>query len=65
MVDSKEANGGDSKSNPKVDAIVQRLQLFGTYSKLKQLVLYKIAKELATPEVEEVSSFPFWWESNP
>lgn len=54
MVHSKETEG--SSRNPKIDAIVQRLQLFGTYSKFKQVVLYRIAKELATPEMEEVKA---------
>ncbi|QDZ22740.1 calcium-dependent protein kinase [Chloropicon primus] len=53
MVHSKEAEG---TKNPKVTALVQRLQLFGTYSKFKQVALYRIAKELATPEVQEVKA---------
>ena len=46
---SSSGDGGTRSS-----AIVQRLQLFGTYSKFKQCVLYRIAKELATSEVQEV-----------
>ena len=47
---------GESEKNARKTAIVQRLQLFGTYSKFKQVVLYRIAKELATPEVQEVKA---------
>ena len=52
-------SGTDGKSDnqqnsARKDAIVQRLQLFGTYNKLKQVALYRIAKELASPEVAEV-----------
>jgi len=43
-----------SESTAKQKALVQRLQLFGTYSKFKQVVLYRIAKELAHPELEEL-----------
>ena len=49
-------DSSSSSNNPRKNAIVQRLQLFGTYSKLKQAALYKIAKELAGPEVQEVKA---------
>jgi calcium-dependent protein kinase len=49
-------NKDSSSNNSRKNAIVQRLQLFGTYSKLKQAALYKIAKELAGPEVQEVKA---------
>jgi len=44
----------DETTDARKAATVQRLQLFGTYSKFKQVVLYRIAKELALPEVCEL-----------
>merc|ERR1719375_1781155 len=49
-------DSGKAAMNPRKSAIVQRLQLFGTYSKLKQIALYRIAKEIASPEVQEVKA---------
>ncbi|GIL77760.1 hypothetical protein Vretifemale_7216, partial [Volvox reticuliferus] len=50
------AGDGSSSSRPLNDSLVQRLQRFGTYGRLKQLALRAVASFMATSDQERVAS---------
>ncbi|GLC38262.1 hypothetical protein PLESTB_000939900 [Pleodorina starrii] len=48
--------GGSGGSRPLSDSLVQRLQRYGTYGRLKQLALRAVASFMATSDAERVAS---------